>query len=144
MGLLANPRPIGYLRVMADASSRESRPSPEEQVRRLYEGAETQTAKAMEQLVASQGFGELLARMTENLVALSKVGSDVGDLVLRNLRIAGRGDIARLGRQLNRTEDKLELLLQRIEELQDELNEERAERATKGAAKPQRATSRKS
>jgi len=129
---------------MADPASRESRPSPEEQVRILYEGAETQTATAMEQLVASQGFGELLARMTENLVALSKVGSDVGDLVLRNLGIAGRGDITRLGRQLNRTEDKLELLLQRIEELQDELNEERAERATKGAAKPERAVSRKS
>jgi methyl-accepting chemotaxis protein len=121
---------------MADPASRESIPSPEEQVRRLYEGAETQTANAMEQLVASQGFGELLARMTENLVALSKVGSDLGDLVLRNLRIAGRGDITRLARQLNRTEDKLELLLQRIEELQDELNNERAERATKGASKP--------
>jgi hypothetical protein len=129
---------------MADPAARESTPTPEEQVRRLYEGAETQTAKAMEQLVAGQGFGELLARMTENVVALSKVGSDVGDLVLRNLRIAGRGDITRLARQLNRTEDKLELLLQRIEELQDELNRERAERATKGAAKPVRAAARKS
>lgn len=128
---------------MADAAPRESKPSPDEQVRRLYEGAETQTAKAMEQLVAGQGFGELLARMTENVVALSKVGSDVGDLVLRNLRIAGRGDITRLARQLNRTEDKLELLLQRIEELQDELSNERAERATKGAAKPVRAAPRK-
>ena len=108
---------------MADPSSRESAPTPEEQVRRLYEDAETKTAKAMEQLVASQGFGELLARMTENLVALSKVGSDVGDLVLRNLRIAGRGDITRLARQLNRVEDKLELLLQRTEQLQDALEE---------------------
>jgi uncharacterized small protein (DUF1192 family) len=129
---------------MADPASRETTATPEEQVRRLYEGAETQTAQAMEQLVAGQGFGELLARMTENVVALSKVGSDVGDLVLRNLRIAGRGDITRLARQLNRTEDKLELLLQRIEELQDELNRERAERATKGAAKPGRAAARKS
>jgi len=129
---------------MADPAAREPTATPEEQVRRLYEGAETQTAKAMEQLVAGQGFGELLARMTENVVALSKVGSDVGDLVLRNLRIAGRSDITRLARQLNRTEDKLELLLQRIEELQDELNRERVERATKGAAKPVRATARKS
>jgi hypothetical protein len=108
---------------MAESSSGESSPSPEEQVRRLYEDAETRTAKALEQLVASQGFGELLARMTENLVALSKVGSDVADLVLRNLRIAGRGDITRLGRQLNRTEDKLELLLQRVEELGDRLSQ---------------------
>jgi hypothetical protein len=129
---------------MADAAARESTPSPEEQVRRLYEDAETKTAKATEQLVASQGFGELLARMTENLVALSKVGSDVGDLMLRNLRIAGRGDITRLARQLNRTEDKLELLLQRIEELQADLDKERAERATNPAAKPARAARRKS
>ncbi len=100
-------------------------------MRRLYEESETRTAKAMEQLVGSQGFGELLARATENLVALSKVGSDLGDLVLRNLRIAGRGDITRLARQLNRTEDKLELLLQRLEELSDQLerHDERAEAA---------------
>ena len=65
---------------MPDPASRESTPSPDEQVRRLYEGAETGTAQAMEQLVAGQGFGELLARMTENLVALTRVGSDVGDL----------------------------------------------------------------
>ena len=129
---------------MADPTSRESTPTPEEQVRHLYEGAETRTAKATEQLVAGQGFGELLARMTENLVALSKVGSDVGDLVLRNLRIVGRGDITRLARQLNRTEDKLELVLQRIEELQDELEKERAKSATNGAAKPGRAAPRKS
>ena len=110
-------------------------------MRRLYEDAETRTAKAMEQMVAGQGFGELLARATENVVALSKVGSDVGDLVLRNLRIAGRGDITRLAKQLNRTEDKLELLLQRIEELSDELrkhDERGAAAADNGspAAKP--------
>jgi hypothetical protein len=135
---------IGYARGMADPASRESTPTPEEQVRRLYEGAETQTAKAMEQLVGSQGFGELLARMTENLVALTKVGSDAGDLVLRNLRIAGRSDITRLARQLNRTEDKLELLLQRTEELHDRLDEEKTERATNGAARPARAAPHKS
>jgi hypothetical protein len=129
---------------MARPGARDSVPTPDEQVRRLYEDAETQTAEAMEQLVASQGFGELLARMTENVVALSKIGSDVGDLVLRNLRIAGRGDITRLARQLNRTEDKLELLLQRIEELQDGLDRERAERSTNGPAKPTRAAPRKS
>ena len=129
---------------MADPPSRESTPSPDEQVRRLYEGAETETAEAMEQLVAGHGFGELLARMTENLVALTKLGSDVGDLVLRNLRIVGRSDIIRLARQLDRTEDKLELVLQRIEELQDELEKVRSESATNGAAKPRRAAPRKS
>jgi BMFP domain-containing protein YqiC len=132
---------------MAEPSARESSPTPEEQVRRLYEDAETRTAKAMEQLVASQGFGELLARMTENLVALSKVGSDLADLVLRNLRLAGRGDITRLGRQLNRTEDKLELLLQRVEELGDQLqqhDERGAAAAENGApASKQRPRARK-
>ena len=42
------------------------------------------------------------------------------DLIVRNLRLAGRADIDRLGRQLARTEDKLELLLQEIEELRVE------------------------
>lgn len=68
----------------------------------------------------------------------------MGDLVLRHLRIVGRSDIIRLARQLNRTEDKLELVLQRIEELQDELEKVRSESATNGAAKPRRAAPRKS
>jgi hypothetical protein len=41
--------------------------------------------------------------------------------VLRNLRLAGRADVTRLARQLHRTEDKLERLLQEVEELHAEL-----------------------
>lgn len=97
------------------------RASAEDEVRRLYEEAESRAARAMETLVGGEGFGELLARMTENVVALTKIGFDFGDLVLRNLRIAGRQDITRLAEQLNRTEDKLELVLQEVERLRDEL-----------------------
>ena len=50
-------------------------------------------------------------------------GRDSADLVLRNLRIAGRADITRLARQLHRTEDKLERLLQEVEALRDQLAE---------------------
>jgi hypothetical protein len=60
------------------------------------------------------------ARLTENVVAVTKLGSDVADIVLRNVRIAGRQDIVRLGRQLNRTEDKLERVLQEVEQLRGE------------------------
>jgi hypothetical protein len=94
-----------------------------EQVRRLYEDSETRTAKAFEELVGRDSFGELLARMTENVVALTKIGTDVFDLVLRNLRLAGRQDVTRLARQLARTEDKLELVLQEVERLHDRLDD---------------------
>jgi hypothetical protein len=86
---------------------------------RLLEDMEAQTAVAMEQMVAGQGFTELLSRVTENVVALTKIQSEFGDLVLRNLRIAGRSDVNRLARQLARTEDKLELLLQAVERLEE-------------------------
>jgi hypothetical protein len=82
------------------------------------EEIEGQTAEAMEQMVAGEGFTELLTSVTENVVAWSKIRSDVGDLVLRNLRIAGHADVNRLARQLARTEDKLELLLQAVERLE--------------------------
>ena len=85
---------------------------------RLMEDIEGQTAEAMEELVAGEGFTEMLTRVTENLVAMSKIRSDVGDLLLRNLRVAGQADINRLARQLSRTEDKLELLLQAVERLE--------------------------
>lgn len=101
------------------------RETPEEQVSHLYEEAESSTAKAMEQLVQRDAFGELLARTTENLVAVVKIGNDVMDSLLRNLRIASRRDVTRLGQQLNRTEDKLELVLQHLEGVEDELRGER-------------------
>jgi hypothetical protein len=101
----------------------ERHPSPTDQVKRLYEDSEQRTARAFEELVARDSFGEVLARMTENVVGVIKIGTDVFDLVLRNLRLAGRQDITRLGRQLARTEDKLELVLQEIERLQDRLEQ---------------------
>jgi hypothetical protein len=110
------------------------------QVRRLYEEAEKETAEAMERLVNQPSFGRVLALMTENAVALAKIGMDVGDLVLRNLRLAGRADIVRLSRQLNRTEDKLELVLQEVEALRRD--QAAAPPTTNGAAsKPQAAKS---
>jgi hypothetical protein len=99
----------------------ERHPSPEDEARRLYQEAETRTARAFEHAVSRDSFGELLARMTENTVAVTRIWTDIFDLVLRNLRLAGRQDITRLARQLGRTEDKIEMLLQEVERLQDRL-----------------------
>jgi hypothetical protein len=95
--------------------------SAEDRVRALYEQAESRTARALEELVAKPSFGSLLAMSAENAAALTRISADVADLVLRNLRIAGRADIVRLARQLHRTEDKLERVLQEVETLRDEL-----------------------
>src|SRR5919198_542108 len=96
-------------------------PTPEQEVRRLYEEAETRVAKATERVVSRDSFGELLAMVTENVVALTRIGNEAMDLVLRNLRIASRQDLNRMTRALGRTEDKLEQVLQEVEELRDEL-----------------------
>src|SRR3954454_15413941 len=107
-------------------------PTPEQEVRRLYEEAETRVAKAAERVVSRDSFGELLAMVTENAVALTRIGNEAMDLVLRNLRVARRQDINRLTRALGRTEDKLEEVLEGVGELRDGLS---------GSAKPN-ATSR--
>jgi len=96
-------------------------PTPEAQVHELYEQAESRTAQAFEELVSKPGFGVLLARSAENVAAMTRISSDIADLGLRNLRLAGRADVTRLARQLHRTEDKLERLLQQVELLHDEL-----------------------
>lgn len=96
-------------------------PSPSDQVAALYEQLETQAAQASEHLVGTRGFAGLLGQMAENAAAMTKLGNDAMDLVLRNLRLAGRRDIVRLGRQLARTEDKLERVLQEVESLRDQL-----------------------
>ena len=98
----------------------ERRTTPDEQVRRLYEDAEARTASAMERLVSTNAFGEVLAQMTENVLGVVKIGNDVADLLVRNLRLASRRDMTNLARQLARTEDKLELVLQEVERLRTE------------------------
>jgi 5'-deoxynucleotidase YfbR-like HD superfamily hydrolase len=102
--------------------AQEESSTPQQQVRRLYEDAEARTASAMEDLVGRPSFGELLARMTENVVAVTRMGNDAFDLLVRNLRLAGRQDVTRLSRQLARTEDKLEMVLQEVERLQERLD----------------------
>lgn len=102
------------------AANNDRPPSSEEEVRALYEQREGATATAFEDLVAQPSFGWVFARSAENIAAMVRISSDMADLVLRNLRLAGRADVARLARQLHRTEDKLERLLQEVELLQDE------------------------
>jgi hypothetical protein len=102
------------------AAERET-PNPAEQVARLYEQGETQAARASENLVGSGGFASLLGQLAENTAAVTKLTNDWMDLVWRNLRVAGRRDIVRLSRQLGRTEDKLERVLQELEEVRDQL-----------------------
>jgi hypothetical protein len=119
--------------VKGDAPSGDAR-TERRDFRRLYEDAEAGMAQAMERLVARPSFGVLLAQMSENVLALSKIASDSADLALSNLRIAGRRDVVRLERQLGRTEDKLETVLQELEGLRDELAEgrRRADDAPRG------------
>src|ERR1700733_500152 len=99
-------------------------PSPAEQVARLYEQAESEAAKASERLVGSGGFASVVGQFAETAAALTKLSGDALDLALRNLRLAGRRDIIRLSRQLARTDDKLERVLQEIEAVRDRLDGE--------------------
>jgi hypothetical protein len=99
--------------------------SPEDRLRAVHEGAEARTASALEELVAKPSFGAVFARTAENVAAMVRIGYDVADLALRNMRIAGRADVTRLSQQLHRTEDKLERVLQEVEELRDELTRKR-------------------
>jgi hypothetical protein len=121
----------------------EDRPTPEQEIRRLYEESEARMAKAAERMVSRDSFGELLAMATENVVALTRIGFDFMDLVWSNLRIAGRRDIIRLARQLGRTEDKLEQVLQEIERLREEVDNV-SDNGAKPAAARRRTTQRKS
>jgi hypothetical protein len=123
----------------------EERPTPEQEARRLYEDAEARVAKAAERAVSRDSFGEVLAMATENVVALTRMGFDAMDLVWSNLRLAGRRDITRLGRQLGRTEDKLEQVLQEVERLREQVDASRSNGAQPAArAKPASARRRSS
>src|SRR5262249_2840028 len=85
------------------------------------EEAEARTAGAMEQLVGSEDFAELLAMMTGNVMAVTRLAGTWMDQLLANLHMAGRADVARLGRPPARPQGKPERLLPVVEELQDRL-----------------------
>jgi hypothetical protein len=116
--------------------------TPDEQFRQLFGKAEKQTAAAVEQLVQRDSFGELLARVTENVMGLTRIGFDVLDLTVRNLRLAGRADLTRLGRQLARNEDKLERVLQEVERLQDQVGKLESSSGSSRASNGKSASSR--
>ena len=118
-------------------------PTPDQEVRRLYEEAESRVAKAAERVVSRDSFGELLAMVTENAVALTRIGNEAMDLVLRNLRVASRQDLNRLTRALGRTEDKLEQVLQEVERLRDEIGAARPPRERHRAAAVRRDAARR-
>lgn len=86
---------------------------------------ESAAAEKAESAVGGRGFATLLGWVAENAIAVTRIGSDVADLAVRNLRLAGRKDLARLGEQQARTEDKLERLLQEVERLEAELRRAR-------------------
>ena len=111
----------------------------EEQARRWYEEAESSTAKAWEDVVRRDSFGELLARLTENVMGLTRISNDAFDLMVRNMRIASRRDITRLATQLARTEDKLERVLQEVEALRDELAAQRPDEGSSNGSTGRRA-----
>jgi hypothetical protein len=90
-----------------------------EQLRGALADAENRMASAMERLVAGRGFAQLLGQAAENAVALTAINGQVWDMVLRNFRMAGRADIHSLGRRMNGIDDKLEMLLQEIERLDE-------------------------
>jgi methyl-accepting chemotaxis protein len=115
------------------AGSGNGNASSSDRLSALYEQAESDLATAWEEAVDRPSFGRLLSWSAENVAALTRIAADVADLTLRNLRVAGRSDITRLARQLNRTEDKLERVLQEVESLRDEL-ERRGTRRSDGRA----------
>jgi hypothetical protein len=85
--------------------------------REPLESIESALGASMERLVGGKGFAGLMGLAAENAVALTTINAQWWDMVVRNLRLAGRGDIHKLGRRMNRIEDKLELLLQEVERL---------------------------
>ena len=104
-----------------------------DQIRALYEQAESSSAQAFEEFVSKPSFGWLLARSSENVAAMSRIGADFADIAWRMVRVAGRADVVRLARQLQRNEDKLERVLQEVEQLRDELGGGERARASNGS-----------
>jgi hypothetical protein len=106
--------------------------TPLTQAYRAYEQLEGRLSTALDQLVGSNGFADLLASSATNAMALTRLANGTVDQAVRATRLAARTDVTNLARQLARTEDKLERLLQAVEALQARLDEVGPSVATQG------------
>jgi len=88
-----------------------------EVLRRAFADAENRMASATDQLAGGKGFVELLGQSAQSAAALARINTDAWDLVLRSFRMVGRSDIHRLGRRMNRIDDKLDTILEELEDL---------------------------
>jgi len=117
----SGPSGSGQSGQSGSGQQQEQRPGLVDAAATLAGRFESTAAEKAESAVSGRGFATVLGWAAENLIAVTRIGGDVADLALRNLRLAGRKDIARIGTQQARTEDKLERLLQEVERLQAEL-----------------------
>jgi len=102
-----------------------------------YEQLESRLSTAMDQLVATNGFAELFTTSATTVMALTRMVNGAIDRAARSTRLAARQDVTSLARQLARTEDKLERLLQAVEGIQDQLDlQEQASGGPAVAAEP--------
>jgi len=127
----------------------ESSTNGSEQFRKFVDDFLSTAAPALEDVVNSKAYGEMLGQAVGNLVALNRMNNDVMDLTVRNLRIAGRADVVSLHRQLARNEDKLEMVLEIVERIEEELaairrlGSETADRTAGPESSPARTSARK-
>lgn len=103
------------------------RPTTADRFRKGIDELLAANAAGLEEVVNTKAFGDILAQLTGNLVAITRIGGETLDLVIRNARLAGRRDVVELGRQLARNEDKLEQVLALVEKLEEDLKEARGE-----------------
>lgn len=100
----------------------EPAPDPLASAYARYEQFESRLSSAMDQLVATNGFAELFTTSASVLMALTRTVNSTLDEAVRATRLAARQDVTSLARQLARTEDKLERLLQAVESISDRMD----------------------
>src|SRR5690606_12997500 len=75
--------------VMAD----EADATGTQQFRRQLDDFLSTAAPGLEEVTTSKAFGSMLAQAVGNMVAMHRIGNDVLDLAIRNVRLAGRADV---------------------------------------------------
>lgn len=94
---------------------------PVAQAYAAYEQLEGKLSTAMDSLVATNGFAELFTTSATNVMALVRMANGAVDQAVKVTRLAAKEDLVGLARQLARTEDKIERLLQLVESLEARL-----------------------
>lgn len=102
--------------------------------RQIYDASESAWSAAMEKAMGSPAFAEANGKLMETVLTAQKTARENMRSFLQNLNVPTREDISRLGELIVGMEEKIDQIVDRLDELEERLARSQRDKPGKKAA----------